>query len=552
MTDRSLPPLDLSPELVAAAQTSKAWPFEEARKLVKRIEKRDPSRPVLFETGYGPSGLPHIGTFGEVARTTMVRTAFRLLTEDKIPTRLLCFSDDMDGMRKVPDNVPDKSALEPYLQKPLSVVPNPFGGEHKSFGDHNNAMLRRFLDTFGFDYEFASAAEYYKSGKFDEILLTAAARYRKLMDVMLPTLGEERQATYSPFLPISPTSGRVLYVPMKDVNGKDGTITFEDEDGTDVTVSVTGGNVKLQWKPDFGARWAALGVDFEMFGKDHGPNMALYDKICKVLGGEAPDHFVYELFLADDGAKISKSKGNGLTIDEWLTYAPTESLSLYMFQKPKTAKKLYFDVIPKAVDEYFTFAQKYDAMPVEQKLQNPAWHIHSSKVPEIDLPVPFAMLLNLVSASNAENKDVLWAFITRYAPGVTAETHPHLDALVGYAIRYFDDFVKPNKSFKTPDDVEREALQKVDASLAALPADADGAVIQDAILDVARKIERYQDPKKKSPDGGPGVSVVWFQALYQVLLGQERGPRFGSFVALYGIDETRALIAKALAGDLSV
>ncbi|WP_289032765.1 lysine--tRNA ligase [uncultured Roseibium sp.] len=552
MTDRSLPPLDLSPELVAAAQTSKAWPFEEARKLVKRIEKRDPSRPVLFETGYGPSGLPHIGTFGEVARTTMVRTAFRLLTEDKIPTRLLCFSDDMDGMRKVPDSVPDKSALEPYLQMPLSVVPNPFGSEHKSFGDHNNAMLRRFLDTFGFDYEFASATEYYKSGKFDEILLTAVARYRKLMDVMLPTLGEERQATYSPFLPISPISGRVLYVPMKDVNGKDGTITFEDEDGTDVTVSVTGGNVKLQWKPDFGARWAALGVDFEMFGKDHGPNMALYDKICKVLGGDAPDHFVYELFLADDGAKISKSKGNGLTIDEWLTYAPTESLSLYMFQKPKTAKKLYFDVIPKAVDEYFTFAQKYDAMPVEQKLQNPAWHIHSGKVPEIDLPVPFAMLLNLVSASNAENKDVLWAFITRYAPGVTAETHPHLDELVGYAIRYFDDFVKPNKSFKTPDDVERDALEKVDASLAALPADADGAVIQDAILDVARKIERYQDPKKKSPDGGPGVSVVWFQALYQVLLGQERGPRFGSFVALYGIDETRALIAKALAGELSV
>lgn len=552
MTDRSLPPLDLSPELVAAAQTSKAWPFEEARKLVKRIEKRDPSRPVLFETGYGPSGLPHIGTFGEVARTTMVRTAFRLLTEDKIPTRLLCFSDDMDGMRKVPDSVPDKSALEPYLQMPLSVVPNPFGSEHKSFGDHNNAMLRRFLDTFGFDYEFASATEYYKSGKFDEILLTAVTRYRKLMDVMLPTLGEERQATYSPFLPISPTSGRVLYVPMKDVNGKDGTITFEDEDGTDVTVSVTGGNVKLQWKPDFGARWAALGVDFEMFGKDHGPNMALYDKICKVLGGDAPDHFVYELFLADDGAKISKSKGNGLTIDEWLTYAPTESLSLYMFQKPKTAKKLYFDVIPKAVDEYFTFAQKYDAMPVEQKLQNPAWHIHSGKVPEIDLPVPFAMLLNLVSASNAENKDVLWAFITRYAPGVTAETHPHLDELVGYAIRYFDDFVKPNKSFKTPDDVERDALEKVDASLAALSADADGAVIQDAILDVARKIERYQDPKKKSPDGGPGVSVVWFQALYQVLLGQERGPRFGSFVALYGIDETRALIAKALAGELSV
>ncbi|MBD8893147.1 lysine--tRNA ligase [Roseibium litorale] len=551
MTERSLPPLDLSRDLVEAAQTSKAWPFEEARKLVKRVAKRDPSVPVLFETGYGPSGLPHIGTFGEVARTTMVRTAFRVLTEDKIPTRLLCFSDDMDGMRKIPENVPDMKALEPYLQMPLTVVPNPFGGDYKSFGDHNNAMLRRFLDTFGFDYEFASATEYYKSGKLDGILLKAVEKYQALMDVMLPTLGEERRATYSPFLPISPTSGRVLYVPMKEVDAKNGTVTFEDEDGRDCTLPVTGGHVKLQWKPDFGARWAALGVDFEMFGKDHGPNMPVYDKICQVLGGTPPEHFVYELFLADDGAKISKSKGNGLTIDEWLTYAPTESLALYMFQKPKTAKKLYFDVIPKAVDEYFTYAEKFSAMSAEQKLMNPAWHIHSGNVPAIDMPVPFAMLLNLVSASNAENKDVLWAFITRYAPGVTAQTHPKLDELVGYAIRYFDDFVKPTKSFKVADDVERDALQKLDAALAALPADADGNVIQDAILDVARPIERYQDTKKTGPDGGPGVSVLFFQMLYQVLLGQERGPRFGSFVALYGIAETRTMIAKALNGEFT-
>ncbi|MGV2974775.1 lysine--tRNA ligase [Roseibium alexandrii] len=551
MTDQSLPPLDLSQEFVEAATKSKAWPFEEARKLVKRIEKRDPQKPVLFETGYGPSGLPHIGTFGEVARTTMVRTAFRLLTEDKIPTRLICFSDDMDGMRKIPENVPDRAALEPYLQMPLTVVPNPFGGDYESFGHHNNAMLRRFLDTFGFDYEFASATEYYKSGKFDDILLRAVERYQKLMDVMLPTLGEERRATYSPFLPISPASGRVLYVPMKEVNAKDGTITFEDEDGQDVTVPVTGGNVKLQWKPDFGARWAALDVDFEMFGKDHGPNMAVYDKICKVLGGTPPEHYVYELFLDDKGEKISKSKGNGLSIDEWLTYAPTESLALYMFQKPRTAKRMYFDVIPKAVDEYYTFAQKYEQMPVEQKLQNPAWHIHSGDIPKIDMPVPFAMLLNLVSASNADSKDVLWAFISRYAPGVTAETHPELDALVGHAIRYFDDFVKPNKSFKTPDETERQALEQLDAKLAALPVDADGATIQDAVLDVARAIERYQDHNKKGPDGGPGVSVAWFSALYQLLLGQEKGPRFGSFVALYGISETRDMISKALAGTIA-
>lgn len=551
MTDQSLPTLDLSQDFVEAARKSKAWPFEEARKLVKRIEKRESDKPVLFETGYGPSGLPHIGTFGEVLRTTMVRTAFRLLTEDRIPTRLLCFSDDMDGMRKIPENVPDRAALEPYLQMPLSDVPNPFGGDYESFAAHNNAMLRRFLDTFGFDYEFASATEYYKSGKFDDVLIKATEKYQKIMDVMLPTLGEERQATYSPFLPISPTSGRVLYVPMKDVNAKDGTITFEDETGEDITVSVTGGKVKLQWKPDFGMRWAALDVDFEMFGKDHMTNAPIYDKICNILGGKAPEHFVYELFLDEKGEKISKSKGNGLTIDEWLTYASPESLALYNFQKPKTAKKLYFDVIPKAVDEYYTFVQKYDQMPVEQKLQNPAWHIHSGAIPQIDMPVPFAMLLNLVSASNAENKDVLWAFISRYAPGVTAETHPALDALVGYAIRYFDDFVKPTKSFKAPDDIERKALEQLDEKLASLAGDADGAAIQDAVLDVARAIERYQDPKKKGPDGGPGVSVAWFSALYQLLLGQEKGPRFGSFVALYGIAETREMIRKALAGELA-
>ncbi|MBO6890848.1 MAG: lysine--tRNA ligase [Roseibium sp.] len=551
MTDQSLPTLDLSQDFVEAARKSKAWPFEEARKLVKRIEKRESDKPVLFETGYGPSGLPHIGTFGEVLRTTMVRTAFRLLTEDRIPTRLLCFSDDMDGMRKIPENVPDRAALEPYLQMPLSDVPNPFGGDYESFAAHNNAMLRRFLDTFGFDYEFASATEYYKSGKFDDVLIKATEKYQKIMDVMLPTLGAERQATYSPFLPISPTSGRVLYVPMKDVNAKDGTITFEDETGEDITVSVTGGKVKLQWKPDFGMRWAALDVDFEMFGKDHMTNAPIYDKICNILGGKAPEHFVYELFLDEKGEKISKSKGNGLTIDEWLTYASPESLALYNFQKPKTAKKLYFDVIPKAVDEYYTFVQKYDQMPVEQKLQNPAWHIHSGAIPQIDMPVPFAMLLNLVSASNAENKDVLWAFISRYAPGVTAETHPALDALVGYAIRYFDDFVKPTKSFKAPDDIERKALEQLDEKLASLAGDADGAAIQDAVLDVARAIERYQDPKKKGPDGGPGVSVAWFSALYQLLLGQEKGPRFGSFVALYGIAETREMIRKALAGELA-
>ena len=536
-------------DLLEAARVSKAWPFEEARKIVARLEKGPKTSPqILFETGYGPSGLPHIGTFGEVARTTMVRRAFEVLMPG-VRTRLLCFSDDMDGMRKIPDNVPDRAFLEPYLHKPLTSVPNPFGGDYESFGHHNNAMLRRFLDTYGFEYEFASATEYYKSGRFDAILKRVAERYDDIMAIMLPSLGPERRATYSPFLPISPKTGRVLYVPMKKVNAADATITFDDEDGEETTIPVTGGHVKLQWKPDFGARWAALGVDFEMFGKDHGPNMGIYDRICQALGGRPPEHFVYELFLDEKGEKISKSKGNGLTIDEWLTYAPTESLALYMFQRPRQAKKLYFDVIPRAVDEYYQHLAAYPRQDWKERLGNPVWHIHGGNPPDIVLPVSFALLLNLVSASHAHDKAVLWGFISRHVPGVTPENHPELDRLAGYAIRYFDDFVKPAKVFRAPDEVEAPALQALADKLGTLPADADGEEIQNAMLDVARGIERYQDHTKKSPEGGPGVSVAFFQMIYQVLLGQERGPRFGSFVALYGIGNTRELIRRVLAGE---
>ena len=551
MTKPSPTELDLSPQTLQAAQESKAWPFEEARKIIKRYEKQGMPAEILFETGYGPSGLPHIGTFGEVARTSMVRHAFRVLTGDRVKTRLLCFSDDMDGMRKIPENVPDRAALEPYLHMPLTAVPNPFGGGHASFGDHNNAMLRRFLDTFGFDYEFASATEYYRAGRFDEVLRRAAERYDEIMAVMLPTLGAERQATYSPFLPISPKTGRVLYVPMKAVDAAAGTVTFDDEDGTETTLPVTGGKVKLQWKPDFGMRWAALNVDFEMFGKDHQTNAVIYDRICSILGGRPPEHFVYELFLDEEGQKISKSKGNGLTIDEWLAYAPTESLALYMFQKPRTAKKLYFDVIPRAVEEYYAFLSAYPRQDVKERLANPVWHIHDGEPPAIDMPVSFSLLLNLVSASNAHDRGVLWGFISRYAPGVTAATHPELDRLAGYAIRYFEDFVKPAKVYRAPDEVERDALSALADKLGTLPKDATGEAIQDAALDVARAIERYQDPAKKSPSGGPGVSVAFFQMIYQVLIGQERGPRFGSFAALYGVGETKALIRKALRGDLA-
>jgi lysyl-tRNA synthetase class 1 len=543
----------LDSALSAALGDARAWPFEEARRLIKRIEKRKGGNDtVLFETGYGPSGLPHIGTFGEVARTTMVRRAFETLTGGKIKTRLLCFSDDMDGMRKIPENVPDRAALEPYLQMPLTAVPNPFGGDYPSFGDHNNAMLRRFLDTFGFEYEFASATDYYKAGRFDEVLLRAVERYDAIMDVMLPSLGAERRATYSPFLPISPLSGRVLYVPMKEVDAKAGTITFADEDGRDVTLPVTGGRVKLQWKPDFGMRWAALGVDFEMFGKDHQTNAPIYDKICEILGGVAPEHYVYELFLDENGEKISKSKGNGLTIDEWLTYASPESLALFMFQKPRSAKKLYFDVIPRAVDEYMQLLSAYPRQDGKARLDNAVWHIHGGNPPSAgEIPVTFALLLNLVAASNADDKAVLWGFIKRHFPGATPEAYPLLDQLAGYAVRYYADFVKPKKRHRAADDVERGALQALADALAKAPAGATAEDLQTIVYDVGRVVPRYQDfaAKGATPER-PGVANAWFNSIYEILLGESKGPRFGSFIALYGVEETRALIAAALSGEL--
>ena len=542
---------NLNQDVIDAAAESRAWPFEEARKIVKRYEKKGYPDTVMFETGYGPSGLPHIGTFGEVARTTMVRHAFHVLTENKVKTKLLCFSDDMDGLRKVPENVPNRALMETYLGKPLTRVPDPFTKDYPSFGAANNARLRAFLDRFGFNYEFASATDYYTSGRFDETLLKMLANYDKIMAVIVPTLGEERRATYSPFLPISPVSGKVLQVAMIAHDAKKGTVTYiEPETGEKIETEVTGGKVKCQWKADWAMRWTALGIDYEMAGKDLIDSVALSSKICRILGGTPPEGFNYELFLDDKGQKISKSKGNGLTIDEWLTYAPTSSLGLYMYQKPKTAKRLYFDVIPKAVDEYYSFLSAYPKQSWKDRLNNPVWHMHNGNPPKVDLPVPFAMLLNLVSASNAENADVLWGFISRYAKGATPENQPELDSLVGFAIRYFNDFVKPTKKFRAPDAVERETLEKIDQTLANLPADADAHTIQNALLDIGRVTERYQDHNKKSPDGGPGVSVSFFQMLYEVLIGQERGPRFGSFIALYGINETRSLIADALAGKL--
>ena len=540
-----------------AAMTSKAWPFEEARRLLKRYEKKAPEKGyVLFETGYGPSGLPHIGTFGEVARTTMIKRAFEVISD--IPTKLICFSDDLDGMRKVPGNVPNPESLTEHLQRPLTSVPDPFG-THSSFGEHNNAMLRRFLDTFGFEYDFISSTEFYGSGQFDDVLLRAAARYDDVMKVMLKSLREERASTYSIFLPIHPETGRVLYVPMKHVDGVEGTVTFDDEDGREWTLPVTGGNVKLQWKPDFGARWAALDVDFEMYGKDHSTNTPIYDRICEILGGKKPEHFTYELFLDENGQKISKTSGNGVSIDEWLTYASAESLSYFMFQKPKTAKRMHFDVIPKAVDEYHQQLRAYADQDAAKKTANPVFHIHGHNVPASNMVVPFSMLLNLAAVANAEEKSQLWGFIQRYAPEAGPDTNPDLDQAAGFAVAYYNDFVKPAKEFRLPTEQERAAL----ADLAAALRDPDLAQAMIAKKNAAMGNDDPIPPLDMS-DAEDLQSIVfavgknhgfdplraWFAAIYEVLLGAKQGPRFGGFAALYGVAETIELIEDGLAGKL--
>ena len=525
------------------AERSTAWPFEEARKILARLKTR-PKDEVIFETGYGPSGLPHIGTFGEVARTTMVRHAFRVLTDDKVKTRLIAFSDDMDGLRKVPDNIPNRELVAEHLGKPLTKVPDPFG-THPSFGEHNNARLRAFLDTFGFDYEFMSSTACYNSGRFDAALLTVLERFDEVMAIMLPSLREERAQTYSPFLPVSPRTGEVLQVPILERDIKRGTITYDDPETQERMITpVTGGQCKLQWKPDWAMRWVALGVDYEMAGKDLIDSVKLSGEICRALGGTPPEGFNYELFLDEKGQKISKSKGNGLTIDEWLRYANPESLSLFMYREPRAAKRLYFDVIPRHVDEYQQFLEGYQRQDAKQRLTNPVWHIHSGNPPKPEIAISFTMMLNLVSASNAENAETLWGFIGRYWPGITPKTHPKLDALVGYAIHYFRDFVLPEKKFREPKDRERAALIDLRDALSQLPPDATAEQIQDVIYEVGRR-EPFLVIKTK--DGKPGVSLEWFNMLYQVLLGLEKGPRFGSFVAIYGLQNTVDMIDGALA-----
>ena len=520
----------MNKSLIAEAEESKSWPFEEARKILKRLEKNN--KDVVFETGYGPSGLPHIGTFGEVARTSMVRFALKTL-DPSIKSKIICFSDDMDGLRKVPDNIPNQKTLEENLEKPLSSIPDPYE-KFDSYAEHNNSLLRDFLNQFDFEYEFMSATEHYVSGYFDNTLKDVLQNYNEILNIVLPTLGEARRETYSPFLPICEETGKVMMAKVMEIDKERNTILYHNYlTNKEVETSILRGKCKLQWKVDWAMRWVALGVDYEMAGKDLIESVNLSGKICRALGKNPPEGFNYELFLDENGEKISKSKGNGITINEWLKYANPESLSLYMYQKPRRAKKLSFDVIPKAVDEYQTFLEKYSSQTYSEQLNNPVFHIHNGHPNSYKIPVTFALILNLVNASQADNKDVLWGFIKSYIGDISEDAEAYIGKLLDYALSYFNDFILPTKVYRVASDDEIKSLKELAFRFSQLDKDSEAETIQTIVYDIGKEAE-YENLRD------------WFMALYQILLGQEQGPRFGSFVALYGIDKTCELINKAI------
>ena len=534
---------------IEEALASKAWPFQEAEKLSKRFKTPPEKGYVLFQTGYGPSGLPHIGTFGEVFRTTMVQQAFERCSD--IPTKLFAFSDDMDGLRKVPDTIPNPEKFLEFCppkkaneEDPdviggvsLTAIPDPFG-THESFGAHMNNRLQTFLDQYGFSYEFKSATECYKGGVFDDALRLVVKHHEEIANIVKPTLSEKRRVHYSPILPIDPETHRPLQVDIEIVDAEAGIIRYQNplKEGAWQETPVTGGNAKLQWRADWAMRWVALGVDYEMHGKDLIPSAELSAQICKVMGSRPPQMLNYELFLDEHGAKISKSKGNGISLDDWLRYGTPESLSLFMYQSPQKAKRLYFDVIPKHVDEYLTHVSKIKEQEDVKRYANPAWHIHNGEVPELNIPISFNLLLNLASACNPEDSSVLWGFISRYAPEATPDNAPLLNTLVEYAINYYEDFVKPNKQYRAPTDKEREAMEALKVQLESMNAKTEAETIQNTVYAIGKE-HGFENLRE------------WFGALYEVLLGVKQGPRMGSFIALYGVDETAHLIARALQGE---
>ncbi len=512
-------------------QSTSSWPFVEVRKLLKDrksiIEKKNK---ITFQTGYGPSGLPHIGTFGEVSRTCMMINALNHIRQ--IESELITFSDDMDGLRKIPDNIPNSKILHDNLGKPLTSIPDPFK-KYKSFGEHNNNLLIEFLKKFKFNFIFKSSTDNYKKGVFNNGIVKVLEKYDEIMNIILPTLRSERRKTYSPLLPICPETGKVLEIPITEIDKKNNKVIF-DNNGKKIEINILNGGCKLQWKVDWAMRWFTFDVDFEMYGKDLIESAIISSKVCEALGKKPPSGFAYELFLDEKGEKISKSKGNGITIEKWLRYASPESLSLYMYQNPKRAKKLYPEVVPKAVDEYLSYIEKYSSQKSNEKILNPVWHVHNGSPPKEKIVMPFSMLLNIVGSSNAKSKDVLWKFIKKFHKEIDPKIHKILDELTNYAINYFIDEVEPKKKFKKPNKNEKKALENLILQLKKVSQNTPAEEIQTMIYSTGKE-NGYKENLRD-----------WFKLIYQVAFGEENGPRMGFFISFFGVKETIDLMEKKL------
>ena len=509
--------------------THQEWPFIEAQRIIDRLGKIGKTS-VTAETGYGPSGLPHIGTFGEVARTSFVLQALKTLAP-RIDSRIIAFSDDMDGLREVPRNLPNAEMLKEHLGKPLTSIPDPFGKE-KSFAHYMNHRLREFLDSFGFEYTFASSTEQYASGVFDEGLRRVMAHYEPISELFKATIAEEKRAAWSPFFPVCENCGRVYSTRVTALDRDNFTVSYACDAplsgkyaacGHIGTASILSGGCKLGWKVDWALRWYSLGIDYEMHGEDLLESARLSSKIVKIIGGEPPELFKYELFLDEKGKKISKKIGNGISIEQWLRFAPVDSLLYIMYMKPQQAKKMGLTILPEIVDQYLELVAGYDGaedspVPFITRLSKGG---HADKLGSQKI-VTYSLIIELILALNHDDPRMVRDYLLKYQPDIAGNV-AYYESLIVNALAYYREVLLPGRTAESADhqlDAAIVVLRDELARRAAAGTEPDADELQTAVFQVAKD----RDVKMKD----------WFRTLYRVFLGQSQGPRIGSFIALLG------------------
>jgi lysyl-tRNA synthetase class 1 len=508
------------------AAGAELWPREEARRLAERVAAYEPERPVIFQSGFGPSGLPHLGTMAEILRPSFVRKAFHLI-EPARPSRLIVFIDDLDGLRKVPENVPNRESVEQYLGMPVAKIPDPFGC-CASFADHMVGLLGGFLAPVEVEYELMRAAEMYSSGRFDEGLKLILEKHEEIIAIIAPTLREENRAGWSPFMPICPKCGQVVERAVTAYHAERASVEFTCEKsaggrpgcGFSGEQSVLGGMAKVQWKVDWALRWYVLKVDYELYGKDLTDSARLSGQILRVMGGRPPLGFPFEMFLDEEGRKVSKSVGRGVTVEQWTRYAPIEVLKFFLLLNPRRARKLFLEAIPQYVDEYLDAVREYAAASEEQRRESMLEFVIQSTTPRrFNSALSFGLMMNLVAALGSSDSDFIWKYLVRYDASIGGE--PDTEAmgrrLMQCALNFYRDFIEPTKKLYTPSDAERAQLKTLDAYLRENQ-DASAEDIEKKIYDLGR--ENYEKPGKIFP------------LLYRSILGQERGPRLGAFIRL--------------------